>query len=386
MDIQALQAAKLAGGDTHGSVEDRTVIIGLQDVTKTFGRKKNAFVAVDGVNLNVYESEFLSILGPVGSGKTTLLRLIAGLDIPSPGSISIEDKDCTTWPAHRRPVNTIFKEYALFPHMSVNQNIAFGMRMRGMSNHDIGREAMDAIKLLDLMDVATYKPKALNRDQALRTALARALVTEPRALLLDEPFGGLELKQRRELQKTIRELQRNLKIPFIQVTEDQEDALSMSDRVAVMNEGRIEQVGSPGELYERPCSPFVAGFVGSCNLIKGRFLYREGDVVLVETELGKIRSALQTAEAEKADQNEVTLAIRPEKVIFGPGTGTENQFHGTVEEVEYQGPATDVWIKTNDQVIHITIANSTMRLPTIREGDPAVFQLPAGNLILMDAQ
>lgn len=381
-----MQAARLAGGTSDASVEDRQVVIHLQDVSKTFGRKNNTFTAVDGVDLNIHEAEFLSILGPVGSGKTTLLRLIAGLDIPSPGTIIIEEHECTTWPAHRRPVNTIFKDFALFPHMSVNQNIAFGMRMKGMSQHDIGRESMDAIKLLELMDVANHKPKALTRDQALRTALARALVTEPKALLLDEPFGGLELKQRKDAQKTIRELQQNLKIPFILVTEDQEDALSMSDRVAVMNGGRIEQVGSPGELYERPCNPFVAGFVGSCNLIKGRFLYREGDVVLVETELGKIRSALQTAEAERADQNEVTLAIRPEKVLFGPTDETENQFQGTVEAVEYQGPFTEIWIKVNDEVIHITTTNSTMRLPTVREGDPAVFRLPANNLILMDAQ
>lgn len=386
MDIPGLQAARLAGQDSTGAPSDQPLVVALENVYKTFGKKKNTFNAVEDVNLDIYSGEFFTILGPSGCGKSTLLRLIAGLDIPSPGTITIDELECTSWPAHQRPVNMIFPDFALFPHMSVAENIGFGLRMKKMASHEIAREVMGAMQLLGLVDLATVKPRKLNRVEAQRVAIARALVNEPQTLLLDEPLAGLDLRVRNELQAKLRELQRNLTIPFVMATENQADALALSDRVAVMNEGRIEQIGHPAELYEHPANPFVAGFVGRCNLIEGRFLYREGSEVVVETKLGKIRCTFTGSEAEKADQNEVTLAIRPEKVRINQPTDAANLFVGTVIEIDYRGSSTELKVRQTEQVIDISITNSELGLPGLQLGDSIAFTFPPSNLLLMDAK
>lgn len=381
-----MQAARLAGQDSTGAPSDQPLVVALENVYKTFGKKKNTFNAVEDVNLDIYSGEFFTILGPSGCGKSTLLRLIAGLDIPSPGTITIDELECTSWPAHQRPVNMIFPDFALFPHMSVAENIGFGLRMKKMASHEIAREVMGAMQLLGLVDLATVKPRKLNRVEAQRVAIARALVNEPQTLLLDEPLAGLDLRVRNELQAKLRELQRNLTIPFVMATENQADALALSDRVAVMNEGRIEQIGHPAELYEHPANPFVAGFVGRCNLIEGRFLYREGSEVVVETKLGKIRCTFTGSEAEKADQNEVTLAIRPEKVRINQPTDAANLFVGTVIEIDYRGSSTELKVRQTEQVIDISITNSELGLPGLQLGDSIAFTFPPSNLLLMDAK
>ena len=381
-----MQAARLSGEALSGAPSDQPLVLSLEDVYKTFGKKKNTFNAIENVNLDIYSGEFFTLLGPAGCGKSTLLRLIAGLDIPSPGTIAIDDMECTSWPAHERPVNMIFPDFALFPHMSVSENIGFGLRMKKMASHEIAREVMGAMQLLELVELATVKPRKLNRVQAQRVAVARALVNEPKVLLLDEPLAGLDLRIRNELQAKLRELQQNLTIPFVMATENQADALALSDRVAVMNKGRIEQVGRPAELYEHPANPFVAGFVGRCNLIDGRFLYREGSEVVVETKLGKIRCTFTGLEAEKADQNEVTLAIRPEKIRINQPTDSVNLFTGTIIEIDYRGASTELKVRQTEQVIDISITNSELGLSQVQIGDTIGFAFPPSNLLLMDAK
>ena len=240
----------------------RPVAIELSALTKRFGD----IAAVDGVDLQIAEGEFFSMLGPSGSGKTTVLRLIAGFEQPTSGTVSLFGRDVTTVAPFDRDVNTVFQDYALFPHMSVLDNVAYGLRVRGMSRikrHARAREALDRVRLADFAD---RKPTQLSGGQRQRVALARATVVEPKALLLDEPLGALDLKLREQLQVELKELQRSLGITFIFVTHDQEEALTLSDRIAVFNNGRIEQLGTPAELYERPVSPFVASFVGTSNI------------------------------------------------------------------------------------------------------------------------
>ncbi|TFD63054.1 ABC transporter ATP-binding protein [Cryobacterium ruanii] len=236
--------------------------IRLTGLTKSFG----SINAVDGVDLDIVEGEFFSMLGPSGSGKTTVLRLIAGFEQPTSGSIALRGQDVTDRAPFDRDVNTVFQDYALFPHMSVLDNVAYGLRVRGVAKrarHEQARAALDTVRLGGFAD---RKPSQLSGGQRQRVALARATVVQPKVLLLDEPLGALDLKLREQMQVELKELQRSLGITFIFVTHDQQEALTLSDRIAVFNEGRIEQLGTPAEIYERPASPFVAAFVGTSNI------------------------------------------------------------------------------------------------------------------------
>jgi ABC-type Fe3+/spermidine/putrescine transport system ATPase subunit len=240
------------------------VDIELRGVTKRFGD----VVAVDRLDLGVRRSEFLSLLGPSGCGKTTTLRLIAGFEHPDEGSILLGGADITHRPPYRRDVNTVFQSYALFPHLTVLENVAYGLRQRGAAKADRRRRAREALELVQLPELAARKPRQLSGGQQQRVALARALVMEPRVLLLDEPLGALDLKVRKELQIELKRIQERVGITFVYVTHDQEEALAMSDRVAVMNRGRIEQLGLPQEIYDRPATPFVARFIGETNFLR----------------------------------------------------------------------------------------------------------------------
>ena len=235
----------------------------LRGVTKRFGHH----VAVDDVSLEVREGEFLSLLGPSGCGKTTTLRLVAGFERPDAGSIRIGGADVASLPPYRRPVNTVFQSYALFPHLSVLDNVAYGLKQRGVPRRDRGSRAAEMLDVVHLSGVERRKPRHLSGGQQQRVALARALVLNPKVLLLDEPLGALDLKVRRQLQIELKRIQEEVGITFVYVTHDQEEALAMSDRVAVMNDGRIEQLAAPQEIYDRPATEFVAAFIGDTNFI-----------------------------------------------------------------------------------------------------------------------
>jgi putative spermidine/putrescine transport system ATP-binding protein len=285
-------------------------LIGLR---KSFG----PIVAVDGVELEIEDGEFFSMLGPSGSGKTTVLRLIAGFELPSAGAVELGGVDVTRRAPFERDVNTVFQDYALFPHMSVLDNVAYGLKVRGVHRAERRRRATQALATVRLSGFDDRPPGQLSGGQRQRVALARALVNRPKVLLLDEPLGALDLKLREEMQVELKAIQREIGITFVFVTHDQGEALTMSDRIAVFNHGRIEQVGAPADVYERPVTPFVAGFVGTSNLLSG-------DTAMAV--LGR----------------EGVFSVRPEKVrLDGPEPGPDEvSTTGRVAEVNYAGPAT----------------------------------------------
>ena len=285
-----------AGDDSHRPA------LRLQGVRKSYGQ----VVAVAGVDLTVEEGEFFTLLGPSGSGKTTLLRLIAGFERPDAGRIELGGRDVTSTPPYLRDTNTVFQDYALFPHMSVADNIGYGLRVKGVSRQPREERVQRALKMVRLEGLGRRRPNQLSGGQRQRVALARAVVNEPEVLLLDEPLGALDLKLRQEMQIELKQIQKEVGITFIYVTHDQEEALTMSDRVAVMSNGQIEQIGSPVDVYERPATEFVAGFIGISNV-----LVRDGVRFVVRPE--KIR---MLAESETADPGMTVEPGRVEEIIY----------------------------------------------------------------------
>ncbi|MEX0850857.1 MAG: ABC transporter ATP-binding protein [Gaiellaceae bacterium] len=259
MDHQSAQLLSPATAD-----ETRTPDVELLGVTRRFGE----VAAVDAVDLEVRPGEFLSLLGPSGCGKTTTLRLIAGFERPDEGEVRIGGRDVSRLPAYKRNVNTVFQSYALFPHLTVSENVAYGLKQRGLSRTERRARAAEMLELVRLGGYERRKPRQLSGGQQQRVALARALVMQPQVLLLDEPLGALDLKVRKELQIELKRIQEEIGITFVYVTHDQEEALAMSDRVAVMNRGRIEQLGVPGDIYDNPATEFVAGFIGETNFVR----------------------------------------------------------------------------------------------------------------------
>lgn len=280
----------------------------LVNVVKRFGD----FVAVHNVSLEIKDGEFFSMLGPSGCGKTTCLRMIAGFELPSEGDIKIRGKAMGDTPPFRRPVNTVFQNYALFPHMTVFENVAFGLEMQKVPRPEIKTRVKEALEMVRLPQLAERKPRQLSGGQQQRIALARALVNRPQVLLLDEPLSALDLKLRKAMQLELKELQHQVGITFIFVTHDQEEAITMSDRIAVMNEGVVQQVGTPKEIYERPRNRFVADFIGETNFLEGEVL--EVDPVKTTVSLGKGISVLARSTDGLSSGQRVTVAIRPEKI------------------------------------------------------------------------
>ncbi len=282
----------------------------IQTVSKTFPSPTGPVRAVDNVSLTIQPNEFFTLLGPSGCGKTTLLRMIAGLDIPTSGSILLDGQDIAPLPAYQRPVNTVFQSYALFPHMTVSDNIAFGMKMQGKPNAEIDKAVKEALALVRLEDKGERKPAQLSGGQQQRVALARALVNHPKILLLDESLSALDYKLRKEMQIELKRLQRETGITFIFVTHDQDEALSMSDRIAVMEKGNVAQIGSPQEIYDKPATRFVADFIGICNFVKA--------------------SSLGLPDA-------CDIGFRPEDASFTVGRGMGK---GKIRHINYRGAVT----------------------------------------------
>lgn len=285
-----------------------TPAVEMVGVTKRFGRA----TAVDAVDLSVRRGEFFSLLGPSGCGKTTSLRMLGGFIMPDEGVVRLAGNDVTRVPPYKRDVNTVFQSYALFSHLSVSHNVAFGLKRRKVPRAETSRRVHEMLELVGMRDRARAMPAELSGGQRQRVALARSLVTMPQVLLLDEPLGALDLKLRRQMQVELKRIQREVGITFIYVTHDQEEALSMSDRIAVMNEGRLEQVDTPDVLYTRPRSAFVAGFIGSSNLLQARRVAHGAEVA------GDIIVPLPTDTPELAEGSNLTLLLRPEHLLLDP--------------------------------------------------------------------
>jgi spermidine/putrescine transport system ATP-binding protein len=312
--------------------------IRIENVTKRFGEH----VAVDDVTLSIPRGEFFSLLGPSGCGKTTTLRMLAGFEVPTEGRIWLEGEPVEDVPPYERDVNMVFQSYALFDHLDVTDNVAFGLRRRKVPKDEIGRRVGEALELVNLAERSTARTSELSGGQRQRVALARALVNRPKVLLLDEPLGALDLKLRRQMQVELKQIQREVGITFVYVTHDQEEALSMSDRIAVMNEGRVAQCAPPEEVYERPTEEFVAGFIGISNLIAATA--HNGGVRLANgTEL----AVPLPADVDAGDQ--VNLSVRPEKIAIDEEIADGMiVLDGTIENRVYLGVATQVTVSLGD--------------------------------------
>ncbi|MGW4033590.1 ABC transporter ATP-binding protein [Streptomyces sp. NPDC004838] len=320
---------KTAGGDVR-----------LSGISKTYG----SFTAVHPLDLTVPQGSFFALLGASGCGKTTTLRMIAGLEDPSTGTVRLGEQDVTALPPHKRPVNTVFQSYALFPHLTIHENVAFGLRRRGIRS--VKKQVGDMLDLVQLGDKAQRKPHQLSGGQQQRVAVARALINHPQVLLLDEPLGALDLKLRRQMQLELKRIQTEVGITFVHVTHDQEEAMTMADTVAVMNGGRVEQLGAPAELYERPQTTFVANFLGTSNLIEADVVSNTGGEVQVTAADAKLRLPADRCATAPATGGKLLVGVRPEKIslVHADDAGSvpdgRNRFTGTITAASFIGVST----------------------------------------------
>ncbi|MBU8828705.1 ABC transporter ATP-binding protein [Mycolicibacterium goodii] len=345
-------------------------MIEIDHVTKRFAD----YVAVADADFSIAQGEFFSLLGPSGCGKTTTLRMIAGFESPTEGAIRLEGVDVSRTPPHKRNVNTVFQHYALFPHMTVWDNVAYGPRSRKKSEKKdsaaIKRSVDELLEIVKLTDFAKRKPAQLSGGQQQRVALARALVNYPSALLLDEPLGALDLKLRHAMQFELKRIQREVGITFIYVTHDQEEALTMSDRIAVMNAGNVEQIGTPTEIYDKPATVFVASFIGQANLWPGRQTGRtNGEYVDVEVLGTKLKAKPGDTAIEAGGH--ATLMIRPERVrvSIDQPTGDVATVPATVTDLTFQGPVVRLSLAAPDDSTIIAHVGAEQNLPLLRPGD-----------------
>ena len=320
--------------------------IELRGLSKSFGE----VAAVNQIDLDVHDGEFLTLLGPSGSGKTTVLRMIAGFELPTSGSIRLGGVDVTAIPANKRDVNTVFQDYALFPHMTVQENVEYGLRVKGVAKATRAEQARDALEGVALAEFGSRKPSQLSGGQRQRVALARALVNKPKVLLLDEPLGALDLKLRQQMQSELKQIQREVGITFVFVTHDQEEALVMSDRIAVFNQGQIEQIDTAANIYEHPRTPFVAGFVGSSNMFNPEA-------------------------AEKLFGVNNAFSLRPEKISIDSSNAVERSIGGRISEVEYLGPMTRYAVEVQSLQIIVLEQNENDRFSDVSSRKGSSVQL-----------
>ncbi len=359
-----------------------TAAIEVENMVRRFGEVE----ALSHVSVTIRKGEFFSLLGPSGCGKTTLLRIIGGLDLPDEGVLRIGGVDARAIPAHRRPVNTVFQSYALFPHLNVRDNVAFGLRMKKVPKPEIAERVRKVMDLVEIAPFADRKPTQLSGGQKQRVALARAIVNEPTVLLLDEPLGALDLKLRKQLQVELLTLQRRLGITFVYVTHDQEEALVMSDRIAVMRAGKIEQMGDAEALYEQPRTRFVSQFLGTCSLLEATVKRRNGAEARVDTPVGELRVEFGTEPGGAAARDQFTLAIRPEKITLSPPSAAlgENQVRARVEQLIYVGSETHYTLVAGSQTLAVEVMNVRGCRPEFDIGREVIAHLPPTGLVVLD--
>ena len=369
--------------DPEGPVE-----VGLYGVTKRFGD----MVAVDNVTITVGRGEFFSMLGPSGCGKTTSLRMIAGFEEPDEGRVELTGRDIVGAAPYKRNVNTVFQSYALFPHLTVGDNVAFGLRRKKqrIAKSDIQARVKRYLALVELQGYEDRRPSQLSGGQQQRVALARALVNEPAVLLLDEPLGALDLKLRKQMQLELMRIQREVGVTFVYVTHDQEEALVMSDRIAVMSQGKVEQIGFPEDIYERPATRFVAGFIGTSNIIEAAVTGRDGDLLQVEAAPGDRLLVPAPAGRALSPGDMLAFTVRPEKLRVAP----ENEpvadrlctIAGTVVDVVYQGVSTQLVVRTDAGTTLVAFRQNSERVSDA--GDPGTRARlvwdPEFNVVLAD--
>ncbi len=354
---------------SHATDGDAQPSVRLERVTKRFGD----FTAVRSIDVEIEQGEFFTLLGPSGCGKTTTLRMIAGFEDPTEGQVLIDGDDVAGLPAHRRPTNTVFQSYALFPHLSVGENVSFGLKRKGVASSEIATRVEEELERVGLPREANRRPNQLSGGQQQRVALARAIVNRPRVLLLDEPLGALDLKLRKGLQLELKRIQRDVGITFVYVTHDQEEALTMSDRIAVMNRGRVEQCAPPEDVYERPTTTFVAGFIGVSNLMPGTVEDASAGRTVVKLDSGV---EVEATTDGLASGERCHAVVRPEKLHI---TGSQNgdrppegwpAIDGVVQSSVFLGTATQIVVQLPDEV------RLTVLVPNADEAERS--RLPGG--------
>jgi spermidine/putrescine transport system ATP-binding protein len=361
--------------------QDGTPEIRLTELTKHFRDVR----AVDRISMDIRSGEFFSMLGPSGCGKTTTLRMIGGFELPTGGRIELRGRDVTTDPPDKRPVNMVFQNYALFPHLDVGANVAFGLRRKGVERGETARRVAEALDLVHLSGYDRRRPNQLSGGQQQRVALARALVNRPNVLLLDEPLGALDLKLRKQLQVELKRVQTEVGITFVYVTHDQEEALTMSDRIAVMHAGRVEQLGTPEDLYERPRTRFVADFIGTTNLLAGTVDSIDGDCAVIRFGGGELGS---TAASELSVGQAVELSLRPEAVALraldaaaAPRAALVPALAGTIEQAAYLGNIVQYLVRTAGGLSITALTPKTgLRIPV---GDPVDISWSPGDALVL---
>lgn len=372
-------ATMMRNDETHDPVSEkmRDSILTLSGVKKSYGM----LAILQSLDLEAIDGEFLSLLGPSGCGKTTTLRIISGFERPDAGVVSLAGQDITALPPNRRDVSTVFQDYSLFPHMSVAENVAFGLVERRMAKTDISRRVAEMLEMVRLADFATRKPSQLSGGQKQRVALARSLAVRPRILLLDEPLGALDLKLRKAMQLELRSFQQRLGITFIYVTHDQEEALTMSDRIVVMKGGEIQQIGSAREIYDHPANRFVADFIGETTLIAAVIsgIDYAADVATTETPSGPIKVNLNGRRSPPQGQS-CCISIRPEKVRVGEGA--DNNFEAVIETVTFRGSVVEYGLRlTQGQALR---ASAPAALLKANAGERVTVSWDASDAVLLE--